>query len=125
MDEESGNTPRHNCRDKDVLGIHSPSAEMHAIGANLGMGLMAGLMSLDVPGQVARHLARSGGAASGGLTVGVSGGSIAGGMFPSSGRPSCQAPAWAQDRARTPGPRNRSSFTTTTTTTTSTLTAAR
>ena len=85
MDEESGSTPRYNCRDKDVLGIHSPSAEMHAIGANLGMGLMAGLLSQDVPGQVARHLARIGGAASGGLTVGVSGGSIAGGMFPSSG----------------------------------------
>jgi hypothetical protein len=51
MDEESGNTPRHTCRDKDVLGIHSPSAEMHAIGANLGMGLMAGLLSQDVPGR--------------------------------------------------------------------------
>jgi TP901 family phage tail tape measure protein len=61
---------------KGALGIHSPSEVTLEMGSMLGQGLINGLLAQDVPGQVAKHLRTVGGAAVGGINVGVSGGAV-------------------------------------------------
>jgi phage-related protein len=70
-----------------ALGIHSPSEVTMEMGAMLGQGLILGLYAQDVPGMVAKHLSAIGGAAVGGLNVGVSGSvsSASGGAISMSG----------------------------------------
>ena len=73
-----------------ALQIHSPSAMTHEMGRMLGQGLINGLLSQDVPGQVSKILSGVGGSAAMGLNVGVSGGgSGRSGLF--SGSPSIMA----------------------------------